>query len=134
MRGCSSPAGLMLNSLRVVYLSGKWADYAEGVTYSAAGGCRFYLADALSSERSIENNRAVFRRGLLAAMPNVKVLRPDAVLCTDVCAVEREGKVLYFDDKYLSTHGVSLMTRDLEDSLAAGAETISPAASASRRR
>jgi hypothetical protein len=114
----------------VVYLSGKWADYVEGVTYPAAGGCRFYLADTLSSERSIENNSAVFRRGLLAAMPNVKVLRPDAVLCTDVCAVEREGKVLYLDDNHLSTHGVSLRARDLEDSLAAGVETISPAASA----
>lgn len=66
-----------------------------------------------------------------AAMPNVQVLRPDAVLCAEVCAVEQDGNVLYFDDNHLSIHGVSLLTRELENSLATGGGMNSPPAPAS---
>lgn len=48
-----------------------------------------------------------------AALPNVEVLRPDRVLCDDVCGVEREGKVLCFDDNHLSIHGVTLPNSEL---------------------
>ncbi len=197
-RGCRAFNEAAFNEIietgaSLVYLSGKWADYAEGQTYPAAGARHFYIRDAVSSEQSVANNRAVFRRNLLAtiesltyrgirvvligpapeigwdvprnlarrnafdavlpalprrddflvrqatvlsvlqeaaAMPNVQVLRPDAVLCADICAVEKDAKVLYFDDNHLSSHGVSLLTRELENSLATGGGISSPPAPA----
>jgi hypothetical protein len=201
-RGCRAFNDAAFNEIiktgaNLVYLSGKWADYAEGQTYPAAGTRHFYIMDAVSSEQSVSNNRAVFRRNLLAtiksltdrgirvvligpapeigwdvprnlarrnafdavlpalprrddflvrqatvlsvlqeaaAMPNVQVLRPDVVFCAEVCAVERAGRVLYFDDNHLSIHGVTLLTRELENSLATGRGMNSPSIHSSIRR
>ncbi len=43
--------------------------------------------------------------GIFASIPGVAIFDPAAELCRESCAVERDGRLLYFDDNHLSPTG-----------------------------
>jgi len=69
----------------------------------------------------------VLRR--LETHPGVTVEWPDRSLCTDLCRVEHEGRLLYLDDNHLSLYGTAILRGGLRRSFA---EAANPAASGSR--
>ncbi|MFI5032353.1 MAG: acyltransferase family protein [Reyranellales bacterium] len=54
-----------------------------------------------------------FTDGIFARLRDVAIFDPAKDLCHDTCAVERDGKPLYFDDNHLSAVGVNAFKDEL---------------------
>ncbi|MBA4803154.1 MAG: acyltransferase [Brevundimonas sp.] len=64
-----------------------------------------------SSERFRQRNAAALE--ILDSVPNVRRVRPDALLCDDRCVVQRDGVLYYADDDHLSREGARMVVRQL---------------------
>ena len=54
-----------------------------------------------------------FTDGIFGGLKDVAIFDPATDLCHDTCAVERDGKVLYFDDNHLSATGANAYEAEL---------------------
>jgi len=54
-----------------------------------------------------------FTDAIFARLKDVAIFDPATDLCHDTCAVERDGKVLYFDDNHLSATGANAFEAEL---------------------
>jgi len=56
---------------------------------------------------------ARFTDGIFGRLKDVAIFNPAADLCHDACAVERNGRLLYFDDNHLSRSGANAYEGEL---------------------
>jgi hypothetical protein len=52
---------------------------------------------------------------LLDGLRNVTIFDPSAELCSRICATERDGRPLYFDDNHLNTFGTSAFEQAISE-------------------